>query len=155
MIYARWIPNNTGLADGVYAIRSKYSNRYIESGAPTLIQGYNYGIFNYQKWRIKNEGNGYSITPFTTANNSNLRVDVWYMSSWYGTEIKLYDNNGSAAQRFHFPTTSGGARRIAPVYDSNVNFDVKGPSMNPDTPIQIWTWANCSQQEWIFEYLGP
>ncbi|WP_279339851.1 RICIN domain-containing protein [Sphaerisporangium perillae] len=90
-------------------------------------------------------------TDWTTvvSKNSGKCVDARAAASANGTAVQQYACNGSAAQLWQLQATSGGYYRV----NSNLNaaqaWDVTNVSTADSAPIQLWTYSNGNNQQWL------
>lgn len=138
---------------GIYYIKSAFSSRYLD------VYGFNYNVVQHslngasnQQWQVRYEGNGfYSIIPLCKPTN---RLDVANGWNTNGTNIQIHISNNSTAQRFRILSTgNGNTYAIQPQCstDNTHVLDVTGPSKDESVNIQLWEYANVTQQHWIFE----
>lgn len=75
-------------------------------------------------------------------------VDARAAASANGTVIQQYTCNGTNAQRFQFPPTSGGYGRINSQLNASQVLDVTNVSTADGAPIQLWSYGGGLNQQW-------
>lgn len=137
--------------NGIYFIRSKYSNLCISASYndDNLYQTAKNGKLKPQQWKVKYLSNGYyELYPM---HNTGLRMAVENSHDIDQNKVFTYTPTGSTGQKFRIIQNSDGSYRIMPACSKTRVLDVRGPSKNDGTPIQLYTYTNVSQQQWYFD----
>ena len=136
------------------------------SGSYTQIKypvsgGYKYGFITTANANNYVYGSSNAVNYSTVANGtyilysgvgSNRVLDVSGASSAEGTNIQLWESNGSAAQKFNVSKQSDGWYRIANVNGRALDVD-KAERRNGANVIQ-WGWSGATNQRWRFVNAG-
>ena len=138
--------------DGTYTISAIHSKKSIDvqnGGTKINTNVCQYELNNTinQKWILNDLGNGY-YNIISKANG--LYIDVQGgLSNNNGTNIQLYYNNGSDAQKFKFTPTNiidEGTYQISSTINTNRVFDISGGSKDNFANLQLWNWDYVEQQ---------
>lgn len=118
-----------------------------------------------QRWYIVNEGSGYYSIRSTV---SACVIDIDNARTNNGTNVQLFDANGTNAQRFVFvaaaysessecPEDQGianGVYEIASVFDTSKVLDIDNAGMQSGVNVQLFTRNNTSAQRFIIAKNG-
>ncbi|GAA4599533.1 RICIN domain-containing protein [Planotetraspora phitsanulokensis] len=90
-------------------------------------------------------------TGFTTVVNvgSGKCVDARAAATANGTAVQQYACNGTGAQLWQFQATSGGYYRVNVSTNTAQSWDVKDVSAADNAPIQLWSYSNGNNQQWL------
>ena len=152
------------LGDGSYKIVSNIDNNFAlttenidTKESNVFIQTYNNS--ENQQWIIRDLHNGY----YSLITKENKYLDIQNGSLTNGTNIWIYDNNGSDAQQFRFiPTVDGiserviedGVYNIKSAIDENMVLDVSNSSTRNGTNVQLYRNNGTHAQKWAVKYIG-
>ena len=139
-----------------YYIRNKNSGKYLDvyngnDTNGTIVQQYQFGGSNNQKWRVEAAGNGYYyLVPLHSTSNKVL--DVPGNSSANGVVLNIFDRNGSDAQKFNIIPNDDGSYKIL----TRSSFDASGITIvggdtNNGSQAKQWEYAEGNDQKWYFE----
>ena len=167
-----WENNNTNaqkwtvtyLNNGYYNIKTKLNtNKCLE------VKNSNYSIYSNiqisncnnndnQKFIIKKTDNNY-YSIISKVNH--LYLDVSGASTNNGTNVQLFYNNGSNAQKWKFnlitesyKSIENGSYTIHSLLNQNKTLDVSGGNTNNGTNIQLWESNETDAQIWKVTYLN-
>ena len=138
------------ISEGVYKIRSAYSNLYLSRSGTSIVQTAS-STADTQKWEIVYLENGYY--EIKAYNNTGYQIGVVGGADSNGTDLALQADNDGVAQRFRIIPSTGGTFRIAAACSAKQVFDVRGPSTSANTPIQTWRYSGASQQRWYLNLI--
>ena len=149
--------------DGYYKIISRLNGNVlavesnnIQNGT-AVIQRSEQGN-DEEEWIIQSEDNNqFSIIP--KCNNA-FRMDVPSANTNDGTKLQVYENNGTASQRFQFNQIGSseiledGTYRIAMFNNQNIGLDIDGASRNNGANVLLWDWYETDniQKKFNIEY---
>lgn len=88
-----------------------------------------------------------------SALNSNKVLDIKSGKVSKGTNVQLYDYNGTNAQKWNVKYLGNGYYSISSI-NNNIVMDVKGAGKSNGTNVQIWPNNNTSAQIWIIKSDG-
>ena len=137
--------------NGIYFLKSKYSGLCITApnSYDNLYQTAKNGKLKPQQWKVKYLSNGYY--EFYPMNNTGLRMAIDNSADADQNKVFAYTPTGSTGQKFRIIQNGDGSYRIMPACSKTRVLDVRGPSKNDGTPIQLYTYKNVSQQHWYFD----
>jgi hypothetical protein len=90
-------------------------------------------------------------TGWVTAVNkgSGKCVDARAAATANGTAVQQYSCNGSLAQNWSLTATSNGLVKVGNRNSADQVWDVKDVSVADSAPIQLWTYSNGANQQWL------
>ncbi|MGI6745697.1 MAG: DNRLRE domain-containing protein [Acutalibacteraceae bacterium] len=146
------------IPDGMYFIRSKYSDLYLDTDPAQSANGnviqYTFHGGKDQRWFVKYQSNGY-YKFYTPQHNNTKCLDVVSNPTTNGARIDVYPDGSGDWLLFQIISCGNGSYRIKSKWSGNKKtLDVTGPSMSPNTNIQLYQYGNVNQQKWIFEASG-
>ncbi len=135
----------SGINSGeLYYIRSCFSNKYLsfDSTKSYLHQHQFYSEFSYHQWRVTYVGSG-NYTFYLPHKSAYLSImnGVAQSGALFTTSVTPQ----------HFKIIASGNSYIIRPSNSALVLDVRGPLMEDNTPIQLFSNENVSQQKWYFE----
>lgn len=147
-----YYPLTKTLDSGYYRIKSVYSNKYLTVSGHNVMQYDEIPGSAIQKWKVVYAGTAigtgyYYIMPCIDLSHC---LDIYNAWDSNGTNVQIHDGNGSNAQLFRIIACDTGYR-ICPKSSSTRALDVCGPSTENRANIQLWTYVNVPQQQWVFE----
>lgn len=133
------------------------------SGGHTQVKYPASGGYKYAFVTTSDANRAFYVTPdyssiangtyvFYSAVGSNKTLDVNGGSSSNGTNIHLWEANGSAAQKFNVSKLSNGWYKIANV--NGKSLDVNGSERRSGANVHQWEWHGGSNQQWRFVSAG-
>ncbi len=127
---------------------------YVGPYATTGYSGsYNFVLYMYEWFQYPSQiyipNGNYNIT----GTGSGKSMDVIGGSSTDGTNIDLYDSNGSGAQQWTFTRDADGYYTIENT-SSGKYLDVTNASTSAGARVQIWDGNNSCAQEWAIQAVG-
>jgi len=146
--------------DGTYTITAIHSAKTldVQNGGAALytnIWQYDVNGTDNQKWVIEDIGDGY-YNIISKANG--LYVDIsGGLSNNNGTNIQLYYDNDSDAQKFRFTPINiidEDSYQIQSTINSRKVLDVSGGSQDNYANIQLWDYSRVLQQSFKFKALS-
>ncbi|MYX97837.1 1,4-beta-xylanase [Streptomyces sp. SID486] len=144
MLYANFGHNAMNYDTGT-ALSSTFAsatqNRFLLDGLKWLgggpsTQPPSDGISETSWYTLRNKGNG-------------ACVDARAAGTADGTVVQQYACNSTTAQQFQFRATDGGYLRIANRGGPQPVVDVTDRSTADDAPLQLWSWAGGTNQQWL------
>ncbi len=147
-----YYPLTKTVDSGYYRIKSVYSNKYLTVSGHNVMQYDEIPGSAIQKWKVVYAGTAigtgyYYIMPCIDLSHC---LDIYNAWDSNGTNVQIHDGNGSNAQLFRIIACNTGYR-ICPKSSSTRALDVCGPSTENRANIQLWTYVNVPQQQWVFE----
>lgn len=142
-----------------YSIRSVLLNKYLTSSNANVVLADKKDDCS-QKWIIsKNDDESYKI--MNACDNKVLDVSGGLVAN--GTNVQLWRDNGSSAQKWTMSTYIevneieannylSGTYKIASALNSNLVIDAKGNGQSNGTNIQVHTSNGTAAQQWILRY---
>lgn len=146
---------DTSIADGVYYIKSKYSNLYLDTEQDPNANGnviqYNIHGNTNQHWTVKYQGDGY-YKLYSQWYNEEKCLDVESSPNQNGSNVDVYNDGDGDYVLFKIVSNNDGTYRIISKWSNNQKvLDVCGPSTAATANIQIWEYVGVNQQKWYFE----
>ncbi|MCI8760757.1 MAG: hypothetical protein HFJ34_06590 [Clostridia bacterium] len=155
-IAQQWLIKETG--DGYYYLISKCNNLNLDIVAAQTMNGTNIQMYQgngtrAQKFKLDKldrtiEDGNYVIR---SALDNNKVLDVEYGSKTSGTNVQLYDYNGSNAQIWNITYVKDGYYKISSQLDNNLVIDVSGGSKNNGANVQVYSNNNSKAQQWFIK----
>ena len=157
--------------DKTYTIMAVHSDKVLDvAGASrtngTNVQQYESNKTNAQKWIIKDTGKdtggkkNYTIVSKLSTNEKEKVLDVACGSNANGTNVQIFESNGSSAQTFQFEEVKpiegtkalgdGGTYKIYPT--SGGCLDIAGASQADGANLHVWGSDNFENQKFEFKY---
>lgn len=143
------------IEEGVYRIRSSVAPEKVldvVSGSvksTANVQLWTNNNTSAQKWRLKKEGNYWTIQCI----NSGKFLDLQWDFPENGQTIWQYDENGTNAQKWGISHIEKSLYKISAKSNSNFFIDLDGACPTEGTNIQIYEWNNTLAQKWHLERL--
>lgn len=158
----KWIIKDVG--SGYYSVVS-YNNDYcLDLNNGKAENGRNINLYkcnnsNAQKFKFERIFTGgktiedglYTISPST---NNNYSLDINNASFKNGSNISLYDNNNTIAQKFYIKYDNNGYYKILSFYNDTFSLDVTSASNKLGTNVQLYSSNSSNAQKWMIEDLG-
>ena len=144
-------------SDGTYTIRAAHSKKSLDVASQGKSNGTNVWQYSYngtdaQKWYIKSVGNGlYEV--ISKCNNLALDIAGGQANIKSGSNVQMYTQNHTAAQRFKFEkaeikqAVENGSYEIQTAINTNREFDIVDGSTLNGAGIQLWDRVNTANQE--------
>lgn len=127
-----------------YQFRNVNSGKYLclDSGGNVCLRG-----SGATQWTVEPNSGGYALVNTTY----NKALDVAGAKTANGTNVQGYASNGTAAQRFTFPSATilaNGTYAIKSAANGSIALDVKGASTANKANVQAYAWNNTGAQKW-------
>ena len=158
----KWIIRKS--VNGYYLIT--LDGKYVDIKNGSSSNGTNVGIYDFngsnaQKFNLKRTFNGLSersiddgIYRIVSGLNPLMTLDIKNGSSLNGTNVQLYQSNGSNAQKWQVKYLSNGYYKISSLIDLTKQLDVQNGMENYGANVQIYANNNSMSQEWIIKDVG-
>lgn len=150
------------LRNGLYSIKSLISGNVLDISNGSLRNGANIQMYspngtNAQIFKLLNEGNEIAVEEGVYTIHSALTgskvIDVQYAGRTDGTNVQLYADNDTLAQKFIVKRHSRGGYTLISCASGKV-LDVAGASLKNGANVQIWSNNNTDAQRWLFMSLN-
>ncbi len=99
---------------------------------------------NSQDFELSPTGNGY----YSIKRRDNMVLDVANGTAKAGTNVQLYEWNGSNAQQWKILKNDDGSFQIVSKLNENLALDVYGASFKNGVNVQLWDKNNTPAQKW-------
>ncbi|WP_428662013.1 RICIN domain-containing protein [Runella sp.] len=146
--------NNLPFQNGCYTMKSKLSNKMMQmdnDGNGARIRQYNANGQNSQIFKLEAvDGDSYKIMAAT----SNRSIESPNGGTSYGTELQLWDYNGSNYQKWQFANMNDGSYRLNPKHSNQMVMDVSNNNNDDGNLIHLWGIHNGDNQRFIFQSTG-
>lgn len=141
----RWIIEAAGTAPGVGKITNRKSGLVLDAhqviNNVIVLQLSGYQGTAYQKWHAHDAANG-EIHGI----GSGKCVDT--PSAAAGTQVQIYDCNGTAAQQWTYNVTN---KELIYANSPSLCLEARGGGTAPDTPVQINACTGAPEQQWTLQ----
>ncbi len=143
---------------GNYTIMNKVGCYLDVSGGSaknnTNVQVHTYNGTNAQQWKLISTKQDYtniadSAYCIKSQVGGNMTLDVTGNGTADGTNIQVYQNNNSIAQKFKIQSTGDGWFKITSP-SSGKCLDVQGGSLKSGTNVQLYSYNGSDAQKWRF-----
>ena len=144
--------------DGYYTILNKCGHYLDVAGASAKnnvnVQVYAYNGTNAQKWKPIAAKQDYvnmadSLYTMKAQVGNDMTLDVSGSGTTDGTNIQVYQGNGSIAQKFKVQSTGDGWFKISNPFSGKC-LDVQGGSTKSGTNVQLYSYNGSNAQKWRF-----
>ena len=147
--------DSSKIEEGVYRIKSSVDpekvldviSGSVKSEANVQLWGNNGTAA--QKWRLKKEGNYWTIQCI----NSRKFLDLQWDTPENNQTIWQYNENGTDAQKWKIDYINNSIYKISAKSDNTYVVDLDGACPTEGTNIQIYKWNNTLAQKWYLERL--
>lgn len=152
------------IGNGYYKIVAAHSGKVLDIHDGNMnnfnnIKQWDWADVLSQMWVIVPRGNGYY--SIHSAKNTNYVLDVNGANSKNGTNIQLYQYNGSKAQLFRFdsfvtasPCVSNGSYYITSSLNGSSVLDVQNAGVNNGANVHLWAKSGVNNQKFSVDHIG-
>ena len=157
-----WLIKETG--DGYYYLMSNCNGLYLDIDTARMQNG-----TNIQLWKgLQNPAQKFKLEKFYESEktledgiytihssiNNNFVLDAARGIAQNGTNIQLFQSNGTKAQKWKITYKENGYYNISSLLDLTQNFDVAGGGKTNGTNLQLHQNNETKAQEWIIKETG-
>ena len=149
-------PVLTEIQEGTYRIKNAATGKYLtvsdalaENGA-NVVQYTADGAAEYNTWNIIKDENGY-YRIYSAVGDGEFLLDLSNADTADRTNIGIYSDTGSDAQRFGFAQTAAGFNILTKSSGGKSAVEIKDGSSDDSANVQQFTLNGELCQEWILE----
>lgn len=161
--YQKWVIKDN--YDGTYSLISK-NNKYIDLNSGSTLNGTKLWIYDgndtkAQKFNFIKTSSGTGVSTLDngiyiieSALNTNKVLDIPGGNLSNGTNLQIYDSNGTNAQKWQFSYLGNGIYKIVSLKDLTKSLDVLAGSVKSGSSLDLYDYNGTYAQEWLLKDAG-